>query len=131
MRIGDVADRTGVSTRALRYYEQQGLLRARRAANGYREYDESDLRIVQEIRSLLAIGFGLEDTRPFVACLRAGHGSGDACPDSVGVYRRKLAELDHLIEQLVTVRAQVCDHLTHALSQEGSCPKRRPTPPAG
>lgn len=76
MRIGELARRAGVSTRALRYYEQQGLITARRSANGYREYGEADLRLVSEIRSLLAVGFTLDDARPFVACLRAGHDSG-------------------------------------------------------
>ncbi|HLS46334.1 MAG TPA: MerR family DNA-binding transcriptional regulator, partial [Ornithinicoccus sp.] len=36
MKIGDVARRTGVAPRLIRYYEQQGLLAADRAANGYR-----------------------------------------------------------------------------------------------
>lgn len=40
MRIGELARRTGVSVRALRYYEEQGLLVPARAANGYREYTE-------------------------------------------------------------------------------------------
>ena len=38
MRIGELAQRTGVTTRALRFYEDQGLLTARRSANGYRVY---------------------------------------------------------------------------------------------
>lgn len=48
MRIGELAELAGVSTRSLRYYEAQGLLRARRAANGYREYGDGDLRMVRE-----------------------------------------------------------------------------------
>ena len=44
MRIGELAARVGTSTRTLRYYESRGLLRARRAVNGYRDYDEDDLR---------------------------------------------------------------------------------------
>ncbi|MGI5165371.1 MerR family transcriptional regulator [Spirillospora sp. CA-253888] len=111
MRIGELAERAGVSTRSLRYYEQQGLLSARRSANGYREYDESDVRLVAEIRSLLASGFTLEDTRPFVDCLRAGHQEGGCCPESVVVYRRKLAEIDAEIRALIERRAEVADQL--------------------
>ncbi|GGZ77023.1 hypothetical protein GCM10010389_13410 [Streptomyces echinoruber] len=40
-------------------------------------------------------------------CLRAGHPEGDSCPDSLAVYRRKPAELDALIGELRSVRAQV------------------------
>ena len=112
MRIGELAARTGTSTRSLRYYEEQGLLASRRSANGHREYDESDLRLVQEIRGLLSIGFGLAETRPFVDCLRAGHPSGDACPASIEVYRRKLAELESCIDRLTGVR----DHLRHQIA---------------
>jgi DNA-binding transcriptional MerR regulator len=107
MRIGELAERAGTSARALRYYESHGLLRAARESNGYRVYDEAELRVVDEIRALLAVGFGLDDIRPFVACLRAGHESGDACPDSVAVLRRKLAEIDACIDRLGAVREQL------------------------
>jgi len=107
MLIGELARRSGASTRTLRYYESHGLLRARRSANGYRDYDESELRMVAEIRGLLATGFGLHDIRPFVDCLRAGNSSGDICPDSKAVLRRKLAEVDACIEQLVAVRQRL------------------------
>lgn len=111
MRIGEIAERVGTSTRALRHYEATGLLRARRDANGYRDYGEDDVRLVTEIRSLLAIGFTLEETRPFVDCLRAGHETGDACPDSVAVYRRKLADVDAYLDRLNEIRAQLTDAL--------------------
>lgn len=114
MRISELAERVGASPRALRHYEAQGLLRARRTTNGYRDYDETDLRLVAEIRALLAIGFTLEETRPFVDCLRAGHDTGDACPDSVAVYRRKLAEVDTLLDRLHDVRTQLSTALAAA-----------------
>lgn len=125
MRIGELAARAGVSTRTLRYYEQQGLLPARRASNGYRLYEESDVRLVSQIRSLLAAGFTLDDTRPFVDCLRSGHDDGAACPESVAVYQRKLAEIDAEIRTLIRHRADVADQLSRAcpgclLSLEGT-----------
>ncbi|MGV9312041.1 MerR family transcriptional regulator [Streptomyces sp. NPDC003691] len=114
MRIGEIAERAGTTTRTLRYYESRGLLPARRAENGYRAYDESDLRLLDEIRTLQDFGFGLEDTRPFVECLRAGHPAGDACPASMAVYRAKLGELDALIEKLTSVRERVGEQLERA-----------------
>ncbi|MGW0858761.1 MerR family transcriptional regulator [Streptomyces sp. NPDC002690] len=114
MRIGELAERAGTTTRTLRYYESRGLLRARRSENGYRTYDESDLRQLRQIRTLQDFGFDLEETRPFVECLRAGHPAGDACPASLAVYRRKLDELDALIAQLQTVRAEVGAQLARA-----------------
>jgi DNA-binding transcriptional MerR regulator len=117
MLIGELAARAGTSARTLRYYEQHGLLRARRGTNGYRRYDEAELRVVGEIRALLAVGFGLDDIRPFVACLRAGHGSGAECPDSVAVLRRKLAEIDTCLDRLGAVRHQIAAQLDEAIER--------------
>ncbi|MFF0739493.1 MerR family transcriptional regulator [Streptomyces sp. NPDC004111] len=114
MRIGELAEQAGVSTRTLRYYESRGLLPARRAVNGYRVYGDDDLRLVAQIRTLQDVGFGLEETRPFVECLQAGHPAGDSCPASLDVYRRKLAELDLLIGELTAVRDQVGAQLLRA-----------------
>ncbi|GAA3117902.1 MerR family transcriptional regulator [Nonomuraea salmonea] len=117
MRIGELAERTGVSTRSLRYYEKNGLLHARRASNGYRTYTEDDVRLVSEIRALLQIGFTLEETRPFVDCpapwpqLRGG-----SCAESVEVYERKLSEIDQEIRVLLARRAEVAAQLAQ------SCP---------
>ncbi|MGW0227568.1 MerR family transcriptional regulator [Actinopolymorpha singaporensis] len=120
MRIGELAERTGTTTRALRYYESQGLLAARRTSNGYRDYGDTDRRIVEEIRSLLAIGFSLEETRPFVECLRSGHEAGDVCPSSVQVYRAKLAEIDDCLTRLGAVRDQIEAQLATALRRTAS-----------
>jgi DNA-binding transcriptional MerR regulator len=116
MRIGELAARGGTTTRALRYYESRGLLASQRDANGHRTYAEDDLRILEQIRMLQEFGFELEETRPFAECLRAGHPSGDVCPDSLEVYRRKLAELDACIEQLQAVRDEVRGRLADAES---------------
>ncbi|MCL7491560.1 MULTISPECIES: MerR family transcriptional regulator [Streptomyces] len=123
MRIGELAELAGVSTRSLRYYEAQGLLRARRAANGYREYGDEDLRMVREIRSLLELGFGLEETRPFVECLRDGHETGDRCPDSIAVYQHKLAELDACMTRLGAVRERVAGQLERAVVARAADPR--------
>ena len=111
MRIGELARRAGASPRSIRYYEQQGLLQARRRDNGYRDYDEADLRLVREIRSLLVNGFDLEEIRPFVDCLQAGIRARRACPGGIDVYRRKLAELDTRIRGLQDLRDRVAGEL--------------------
>jgi DNA-binding transcriptional MerR regulator len=125
MRIGELAHHAGTTTRALRFYEAQGLLSARRSANGYREYDQADLRLVREILALQAVGFALEDTRPFVECLRAGHATGDSCPDSIAVYHRKLAEVDGCIDRLQIAREELAAKLVEATARRSNpCPAR-------
>jgi DNA-binding transcriptional MerR regulator len=124
MLIGELAERAGTSARTLRYYEEQGLVRPRRDANGYRQYDDAELRVVHEIRALLGSGFGLEDIRPFVECLRAGNESGHVCPDSVVVLRRKLAEVEGYLRQLTEVRDRLRVQLTQAVEhRETRCRK--------
>jgi DNA-binding transcriptional MerR regulator len=112
MRIGELARRAGASARSIRYYEQQGLLLARRRDNGYRDYDEADLRLVREIRSLLVNGFDLEEIRPFIDCLHAGIQARRACPGGIDVYRRKLEELDSRILELQNLRDRVARELS-------------------
>ena len=114
MRIGELAARAGTTTRALRYYESRGLITAERDGNGHRTYTEDDVRLLQQIRTLQDFGFELEETRPFAECLRAGNVSGDVCPASLEVYRRKLGELDEVIAKLEAVRSEVRDRLANA-----------------
>lgn len=115
MLISELAERAGTSPRTLRYYEEHGLVRPRRDANGYRQYDDAELRVVHEIRALLADGFAVDDIKPFVACLRAGNSAGHMCPDSVAVLRRRLAEVDGYLEQLTDVRQRLSEQLTQAI----------------
>ncbi|EFC85444.1 MerR family transcriptional regulator [Parafrankia sp. EUN1f] len=122
MRIGELARLAGTSPRALRYYEEHGLLPARRMSNGYRDYDAADLRAVEEIRARVAEGFALAETRPFVECLRAGHGSGDACPDSIDGYRRRIAEIDDEVARLLQARERLAARLESAHRAGGAPP---------
>ena len=107
----------------MRHYESLGLLPARRAANGYREYGEHDVRALAEIRSLTELGFALEETRPFVDCLSAGNATGGSCPDSIAVDRRKIAEVDAYLERLGAVRAELDAQLRLALLARGGPPR--------
>ncbi len=116
MRIGELARQAGVSTRTLRHYEELGLVMPRRASNGYRDYASEELRAVAEIRALADLGFTLEETRPFVECLRAGNSLGGSCPDSITVYRHKIGEVDRYLARLSQVREQLQAQLAQALA---------------
>ncbi|GGW88077.1 hypothetical protein GCM10010297_06640 [Streptomyces malachitofuscus] len=59
MRIGELAARAGSTTRTLRYDASRGLLPARRTANGYRTFDEGDLKLLRQIRTLQDFVFDL------------------------------------------------------------------------
>ncbi|WP_067830588.1 MerR family transcriptional regulator [Actinomadura kijaniata] len=104
MRIGELADRTGVSRRLLRYYEEQGLLRPTRLPNGYRHYSEADADKVRHIRALLAAGL---PTAVIAQLLHCVHDDGDrlapaACPGMIAHLRRERARVAASIARLQT-----------------------------
>jgi DNA-binding transcriptional MerR regulator len=100
MRIGELARTAGVTTKAVRYYESVGLVAAERLPNGYRDYDEVDVRLVREIRTLGALGIRVEQAKPFLDCLVAGGRHGDDCAAPLDVYRNVIGELDDRITEL-------------------------------
>ncbi|MFJ8669812.1 MerR family transcriptional regulator [Streptomyces sp. NPDC093600] len=107
MRAGEAATAAGVTIKALRYYEDCGLLSPGRTANGYRDYTAEDVRLAEEIRSLGALGLTPQETRPFLACLRAGHEEGDHCVESLAAYQQKIEALNLLVTRLSRTRDQL------------------------
>lgn len=75
MRIGDVAHRAGVSTRALRYYEEQGLLTSERTSSRQRIYAESAVERVQLIQQFFTAGLPSRTIAQLLPCVDSGHGS--------------------------------------------------------
>ncbi|MFH1571599.1 MAG: MerR family transcriptional regulator, partial [Gemmatimonadota bacterium] len=64
MQIGDLAERAGVSTRTIRYYEELGIIDPEERSNGgFRRYSEDQLRRLEIIQGLKALGFELEHIR--------------------------------------------------------------------
>lgn len=124
MRIGALAHRTGVSRRLLRYYEEQGLLRPLRLANGYREYAESDVAAVRHIRVLLAAGL---PTTVIARLLHCVHDDGErvvpsTCPGMVSALRREHRRITESITELQTSQRMLDTLLTSALGQPGDGP---------
>jgi len=72
MRIGEVARRAGVSTRALRYYEEQGLLSSERTPSGQRVYPESAVERVRLIQQLFTAGLPSRTIVRLMPCIEAG-----------------------------------------------------------
>ncbi|MFC9916052.1 MerR family transcriptional regulator [Streptomyces sp. NPDC127197] len=113
MRIGELAKATETTARALRHYEQAGLISSERASNGYRIYDELAVVRVRNIRYLLAAGLTLEDVRVFLPCL---DGDVAAAPPSDKGLRVALERLAILNER-ITAQAEARDRLEAALRQ--------------
>jgi DNA-binding transcriptional MerR regulator len=67
--IGELAAQTETTTRALRYYEEQGLLESDRTPSGYRIYSPDAVTRVRNVRDLLASGFTIDNVKSFVRYL--------------------------------------------------------------
>lgn len=117
MRIGELAARAGVSIKAVRYYEQLGLVLPGRLPNGYRDYSDHDLRVISEIRALAGFGINPARAAPFIECLDAGHRHSDECPASLAAYRDSIAELDRTIASLASRRGLLAERLARVASR--------------
>ncbi|WP_326837732.1 MerR family transcriptional regulator [Amycolatopsis rhabdoformis] len=113
MRIGDVAKRTGVSPRLLRYYEEQGLLTPGRTSNGYREYRESHVDAVQQIKGLLDAGLPTRIIQQLLPCLDKPETiyAPFVTPEMIATLRREQARLSERVECLARNRDAIADYL--------------------
>lgn len=105
MRIGELAKRTGASTRALRYYERQGLLSAARHGNGYRIFDDSAVDTVLRIRALLAAGLTTDVIGRVLPCTRDTGPRIEPCAEVVAILRSETDRMDVLASDLARSRA--------------------------
>ncbi|MFC5666022.1 MerR family transcriptional regulator [Kitasatospora misakiensis] len=121
MRIGELADRAGVSTRALRYYEEQSLLDPRRTSGGQRRYPEAAVDRVKLIQELYAAGLG---SRLIAALLPAidAHSVGPELLDRL-IHERDRIEARTAELQAAGRRLDVLIGLaTHPHPDTASCP---------
>lgn len=119
MRIGELAHRTGVSERSLRYYEQQGLLASERTAGGHREYPERAVDRVIRIQELFAAGLHSKKIGELLPCMRDSDGgpSRTATPQLVEDLVAERARIDRMIAGLASSR-EVLDEVIAAASED-------------
>ncbi len=112
MRIGELAARTEVPTRMLRYYEEQGLLGSSRTPNGYRDYPEAAVDRVVQIRGLLDAGLPTRIIRAILPCLGVGaiHVE-EATPELIEDLERYHALLDSRTRCLARNRDAIAEYL--------------------
>lgn len=99
MKIGEVADRTDVAPRLIRYYEQQGLLTAARADNGYRSYTDEHVERVRTIAGLVRAGLPTRLVKVLLEAEDAEARHEPTCPKAVA---EQLADALIGIEERVT-----------------------------
>ncbi|MER6914508.1 MerR family transcriptional regulator [Streptomyces sp. NPDC000594] len=121
MRIGEAATASGLTPRALRYYEQRGLLTAGRTPSGHRDYGVREIERLRVVRALLDTGLTIGDVRDVVHVFDRDPRPGGAEPVAAGEVRcpvaevtgRRVAELNDRIDRLTMAR----DRLSRALTE--------------
>ena len=120
MQIGEMAQATGLSRDTLRFYEKRGLLRARRGANGYRDYPPEAADWLRYLRTAQQLGFTLAEIEADMPLLAS---AGD--PATAQLLRtalvRKLGDIDARIAGLTQLRGELARRLE---PQAAACPLR-------
>lgn len=124
MLIGEVARRSGVSTKTLRYYEDIGVLDpAGRSTSGYRHYDDDVLERLAFIRSSQALGLTLGEIRSIVAMRDKGE---TPCGHVLDLLQARVTDIEHTIRDLRALRDEL-HHLVDRAEQldPADCDPRR------
>jgi DNA-binding transcriptional MerR regulator len=101
LRSGELARAAGVNPQTLRYYERRGLLqRPRRSPGGHRLYPPEALALLGVIKAAQRLGFTLDEVAELLEAGRRPHLNGPLHERAVA----KLAQIDHKIAQLRTIR---------------------------
>lgn len=111
MKIGELSRATKASTRSLRYYEELGLIRSERRANGYRDYDQATVATVTTIKSLIGLGFPTAVIAEVLACETGG------LPDDCAAVRSRVAEIRDEMDVRARQLIQQRDALSATLVQ--------------
>ncbi|KQR64127.1 MerR family transcriptional regulator [Arthrobacter sp. Leaf337] len=107
MHIGDLAQRTGLSLRTIRHYDDVGLLPATaRTDGGFRVYSEDDFERLMVIKQMKPLGFSLEEMAEILSILASSEATGT--PAEAG------ARLSGFLEKAVHQRAKMARNLAQA-----------------
>ncbi|MGK7651535.1 Cu(I)-responsive transcriptional regulator [Roseovarius sp. B08] len=107
MNISQVADRTGLPPKTIRYYEEIGLITPDRGANGYRSFSDQHLHKLAFIGRARALGFSIEECRTLLALYED---DTRASADVKAIARQHLEHINEKIEQLQSM-ADTLGHL--------------------
>jgi MerR family copper efflux transcriptional regulator len=100
LKIGEVADHSGVSPKTIRFYEETGIIKpAARGENGYRVYSEADIQTLSLIQRARALGFPLKDISRLLELYRNDKRASRAVKK---LALEHVAELDRKIAEMTT-----------------------------
>lgn len=110
MNISEAAKRSGLSTKTIRYYEDINLVTADRRANGYRDYQESDIHKLRFVQRARGLGFAIDECRSLLSLYED---QGRASADVKAMAETRIAEIDQKLLELKGLRETLA-HLVSA-----------------
>lgn len=122
MRIGELAEKTGVPTRTLRFYADEGLFgRLPRSAKDYRLFPETAVEAVRFLQLAQTCGFTLGEVRHLLTIRPEDPG---ACSRVGGLLDQKLDQLEQRLQEILAVKAHLLElrRACDAASRAGTCP---------
>ena len=109
MNVSAAARSSGLPAKTIRYYEEVGLLRPGRSANGYRDYSNEDIHRLAFLKRARSLGFSIEDCRQLMALYddrsRASHDVREIAVAHVAAIEEKVRELESMrrtLNKLIT-----------------------------
>jgi Cu(I)-responsive transcriptional regulator len=120
MNIGDVATRSNLPAKTIRYYEDIGLVKPLRSANGYRAFRDSDVHKLAFLGRARALGFSIEDCRSLI---KLYEDTGRESAEVKQIAEEHLGRIDDKIAELTEMRATLAT-LVHACAGDNrpDCP---------
>lgn len=105
MRIGELADLLGVTTKSIRFYESIGIMPdPARTPSGYRDYGEADQERLTFIKTAQRLGLSLDEIGEIIAFRDRGQ---QPCGYVADVLHRQVADLDRRIREMRTLRDEL------------------------
>ena len=109
LSIGSLADASGVSTRSIRYYEQQGLIESQRTDSGHRRFDPLTIDRVILIQRLYAAGLSSKEIEPVLPCMMDESARTSLLVDLLRDYRQRLAREIRKQRETIRILDEVID----------------------
>ena len=104
-KIGELAQRTGITTKVIRFYERKRVLPpAQRAANGYRIYSHDAVEMLHFVKQATSLGLTLAEIKDIIAIRQGGR---PPCTHVHRLLRDKAVELDRKLKDLLDVRERI------------------------
>ena len=119
--VKQVAERVGMPSRTIRYYDRIGLVRAdERSPTGYRLYSAEEEARLRFIRRAKRLGFSLDEIRGLMAAAEGG--CGDTVPELERLLEQKVREIDDRIAELTAFRDRLVEYRAgKSLADRGCC----------